>query len=453
MRTVGVEIVGAIGRRSGRRVIYARGVSVDSRSVEAGQVFFALTGARVDGHTFVREVLERGAAAAVVSRPLDLPEPLLDRVVLVPDVLRALGESAREHRRRWNGLVLGVTGSNGKTTTREMIHHILSDQISCKRSPKSYNTNVGVPLTLFEAEPADRALIVEMGTNAPGEIAELAAIAEPNAGLITCIAETHLEGLGSLEGVARAKGELLQALGMAGTAFLNADDNWLDSLRNRHTGRTICFGMGERAGFRGENLTTDEAGSCFTARGRAFRLNVPGRHNVMNSLAALSVAEHLGLDLERAATRLETFRLPDMRYQMEMVRGIHVVFDGYNANPGSVRSALRTFGETPVRGRRAAVLGDMLELGPQSESLHGQIGREAARCGLNALWAVGAFSAPLADAARDGGLAGDVRHGSDVDTVAEEVLAYLRPGDALLVKGSRGMKLERLVEKLRGFAG
>ena len=251
MRLLGVEIVGAIGGRPGRRTWNATGVSIDSRSVQPGEIFFALTGTRTDGHCHVAEALAKGAQAAVVHREVDAPEECRERLVRVDDTLRALGESARDYRERWGGKVIAVTGSNGKTTTREMLYHILSGYMRCKRSLRSFNTNIGVPLTLFCAEEDDEALVVEMGTNASGEVAALAALARPDAGVITNIGESHLAGLGSVAGVAEAKAELLDALGGKGTAFLNADDRWFGFLSERHRGARVGFGLGRGAEFRG----------------------------------------------------------------------------------------------------------------------------------------------------------------------------------------------------------
>ncbi len=208
----------------------------------------------------------------------------------------------------------------------------------CHRSPKSFNTDVGVSLTLFQADPTDRVIVLEMGTNAPGEIAELTQIAEPDLGVITNIGETHLEGLGSVEGVAKAKAELLDALGRDSAAFLNADDPWFEFLAKRVQGKVISYGTRREAAFRGHNVQTFEGGHSFLIRGGIrVELSVPGRHNVLNALAALAVADYLGLSLSDAAARMATFRLPEMRYQVEQIRGITVVFDGYNANPGSMQ--------------------------------------------------------------------------------------------------------------------
>lgn len=452
MRTVGVEIVGAIGGRPERRVA-ATGVSVDSRAVKAGEIFFALPGARVDGHDFVPEVLEKGIAAAVVSREVAVPEKFQDKLIRVPDTLKALGASGHAYRERWNGLVIGITGSNGKTTTREMTHHILSKFISCKRSPKSFNTDVGVPLTIFTVDPDDLALVAEMGANAPGEIAELAKIAQPDIGVITCIGESHLEGFGSLDGVAAGKAELVQSLPRHGLAILNADDPKFDFLASRSACRVLSFGFSERAEFRGTDFVSNSDSCEFNLRGGIkVRVPAPGRHNAMNALAAMAVANHLGMDMVRAAESLSDFRLPEMRYQEELIGGVHVIFDGYNANPSSMHAALATFRGSAATGRKAAVLGDMLELGAESERLHCAIGEEAAASGLDALWAVGRFSCSLAGAARNKGM-NVAECFEDMEAACARVRNFLRPGDALLVKGSRGMKLERVVDALRMGVG
>ena len=451
-----LEIVGTIGRRPGRRVLKCTGVSFDSRTLRPGEVFFALGGARCDGHGFVRQALEKGAAAAVICRDVAVPPEFKGRLVRVADSLRALGDAARLYRRKWGGLVIAVTGSNGKTTTREMIHYIVSDKIPCTRSPKSFNTDIGVPLTLFAAKRTDKVIVVEMGTNAPGEIAALGAIAEPNVGVITNIGATHLAGLGSIQGVAQAKAELFDALRLPGTAVLNADDAMFNFLSHRYAGKVISYGLSPDADFRATDVQRLSGGCVFHVQGgRPVRLRVPGLHNVRNALAALAVAAHLGMDLSAAAERLSTFRLPPMRYEVEVIHHVTVVNDCYNANPDSMQAALETFGRTAPRagGRRVVVLGDMMELGDHSERFHRRLGVDVARAGVDALFAVGKFADCVARSAREKGLTGRVFHAPELDGVAQSVRKFLRPGDALLVKGSRGMKLERLVEELRDKDG
>ncbi len=453
MCCLGVEIVGAIERRPERRVVQSSGVSIDSRTLQPGEIFFALEGERTDGHRFVREALEKGAAAAVVHTDVAVDDAHNERVIRVEDTLRSLGETARAWRRKWGGVVIAVTGSNGKTTTREMIYHILSGAMPCKRSPRSFNTVTGVPLTLLQAGSEDRALVVELGTNAPGEIRELAGIAEPDIGVITNIAESHLEGLGSIEGVAEAKGELLDALPDGAPAFLNADDPWFDGLAGRHRGVVKSFGLGPRAAFRARAVRPTSRGSWFLVNDTIeVDLPVPGAHNVANAAAALAVAEHMGLSVAAAAARLRDFRLPPMRYQAEAIHGVTVITDCYNANPGSMRAALRTFAERPVTGRRVAVLGDMMELGEAGEGLHAALGADLIRYGLDAVWALGEFGPALVDAARRSGLDGVARCAGSPAEVVSAIRDAVRPGDAILVKGSRGMEMEKLVELFRAAA-
>ena len=453
MRVLGVEIVGAIGRRPERRIWNVTGVSADSRTLLPGEMFFALRGERCDGHDYVADALGRGAAAAVVERDVAVPGKVRDCVVRVPDVLKALGDSARAFRRAWGGKIVAVTGSNGKTTTREMIHHILSQEMACKRSPKNYNTNVGLPLTLFQAEPRERVLVVEMGTNAPNEIAEMARIAEPDVGVITNIGHSHLEGLGSREGVALAKAELIEGLNPGGAAFLNADDDWFEMLSGRSNAPVISYGLGEKADLRGSAVQRRRGGLAFTAGGSArVKLSVPGRHNVHNALAAMAVARYFGVPLDVSATRLADVRLPALRYEVRRIQGVTVVSDCYNANPDSMRAALETFRGQKTEGRRIAVLGDMMELGAESERLHEVVGEAAARARLDGLWAVGDYARHVAQAAERSGLSGRTFCAPRLEDIETDLLRELQRGDALLIKGSRGARMERLVEKLEDAA-
>ena len=450
MSLLGVEIVGAIGGRPERRMIGNSGVSIDSRTLRQGQVFFALEGQRADGHQYAVQALQKGAAAAVVHRDVQVPGEFRDRVVRVKDTLQALGDTARCYRRKWGGTVIAVTGSNGKTTTREMLYHVLSGVMPCKRSPKSFNTNIGVSLTLFQAEDADQVMVVEMGTNAPGEIRELAAIAEPELGVITNIGPSHLEGLGSEEGVARAKAELLQGLGPSGTAFLSRNDKWFGFLKKCHPGAVVSFGFGPDADFCARPIRQFGNGYWFLVDpGVEVHLPVPGMHNVHNAVAALAVARHLEVDMQAAAARLAGFRLPPMRYEVEKINGLTLVSDCYNANPSSMRAALAAFADMPVRGRRVAVLGDMMELGAHSDTLHAELGAGLVHYKLDLVWAIGNYGECVVQAARKHGLANRAFHAATLNEAALEICDALREGDAALVKGSRGMVMDKLVQKLR----
>ena len=448
----GVEIVDAVGmgrRPEERRRWKAKGVSTDTRTVSEGDLFIAVKGERFDGHDFVDTAFARGAAGAVVSRDVGLSTTHRDRpLVRVPDTLKALGDLARYWRRCWGGMVIGITGSNGKTTTREMLWHLLGGEFRAVRSPRSFNNAIGVPLTIFQIDSEDEIAIIEMGASAPGEIAYLASIAEPDFGVVTNIGETHLEGLGSVEGVAHAKGELLEALGDWGVAFLSADDPWFPFLSERHTGQTIAFGRSESADVRCEHEEPLEDGYRFRlSTGHELDLRVPGRHNITNALAALAVSMELGV-LELVADRLRTFALPDLRFQVEHIGPVDVIADCYNANLRSMTAALEAFDEMPVPGRRVLVCGDMLGMGDHAESVHRKLGHHVGSSRVSMVWALGEAAQWVVDAATE------VRpiqavHRVCVEDAAPLIASSLEPGDAVLVKGSRGMRLERVVSGIR----
>jgi UDP-N-acetylmuramoyl-tripeptide--D-alanyl-D-alanine ligase len=290
--------------------------------------------------------------------------------------------------------------------------------------------------------------VIEMGTNAPGEIASLAAIALPDYGIVTNVGETHLEGLGSVEGVARAKGELVETLGDNGVAFLNADDPWSDALARRHRGPNVFFGRSARADVRCVEARRTETGHCFRlADGHEFELNVPGLHNVHNALAALAVCRELGI-LDDVCDALASFRLPDLRYQAQQFGQVSVIADCYNANLGSMTAALDEFDAMAAPGRRVMVCGDMLEMGPHAERVHRQLGRRVGRSRVDRLWAIGPAGTWVVEAARgERPLAAE--HRPDADEAIAEVVASVEPLDTVLVKGSRGMKMERVVEAIR----
>ena len=446
-----VEIVKALGLRTERRCWRARGISTDSRRIEEGELFVALSGERYDGHDFVRDAFGRGAVAAVVSRQVRLPEATADRPLLeVPDTREALGRLAAWYRRRWAGTVVAVTGSNGKTTTREMIHAALAGTMRVKRSPESFNNAVGVPLTIFQVSTDDQVLVVEMGTSAPGEIALLTDMAQPNVAVITNVAETHLAGLGDVAGVAKEKANVLGALGQTGTAVLNADDAWFGWLAAHHTGPVVTFGRCAKAMVCATNVRRAPPGFRFHATdGVEVTLRVPGEHNVANALAALAVAQALGADAASAAEGLGRFRLPPMRFTMHRSAGVLVINDAYNANLRSMQAAIRELNALHVAGRKIMVCGDMLELGPDSGRLHRMLGESIAQSRVDLLLAVGERAADVAEAAKaDRRTRREVYHLPSVEQAAERIVGVVREGDAVLVKGSRGMRLERVVEAL-----
>lgn len=413
-------------------------------------MFVALTGERFDGHNFVRDAFRRGAVAAVVCRQVNLPRAMADRPLLeVADTRAALGRLADFYRRRWAGTVVAVTGSNGKTTTREMTHAALGRTMRAKRSPKSFNNAIGVPLTIFQVEKGDDVLVVEMGSSAPGEIAALAEIAQPDIAVITNVAETHLAGLGDPAGVALEKSQVLRRLGKNGVAVLNADDAWCSFLRDRRHGPAITFGRSAAATVRAANVRRTSDGFCFhTNDGTEVTLHVPGEHNVANALAALGVARAMGVDTASAAAGLSEFRLPPMRFCMQEAGGVLVINDAYNANLRSMQAAIRELKALPVYGRKIMACGDMLELGSESKRLHRMLGEAIAGSDIAVLWAAGEEAAAVADTVEQSRPACEVHYTPSVDHAADGLAALVREGDAVLVKGSRNMRMERVVEAL-----
>lgn len=428
------------------------GVSTDTRTLAPGQLFVAIRGERYDGHDYLRQAVERGAAALLVARNglAELGVPALR----VDDTVAALGALARGHRQRFTGPVLAITGSNGKTTTKELCAAILGAAgLRVRKTPGNLNNQIGLPLSVLALEPSDQVLVVEMGMNHPGEIDWLASIAEPDVGAITQVAPAHLGPMGSLEAIARAKGELLDHIRPAGCAVLNADDPNVMAQRPRFAGRALLFGFGAQADFRGEPERA----------GRAFRLvcplgdarvtpALPGRHIVEDALCAAAIAHASGLLGERGLDALvagiEGFRgVPGRLALRESAGGLTVLDDSYNANPHSVRAALDALESVRDGRRTVAVLADMLELGAEAGRLHAEVGRCAAERHVDVLVAVGPLSEATARAARDAGVP-DVVHSDDAEDAIRELRGLVRAGDLVLVKGSRSMRMERAVQAL-----
>lgn len=427
------------------------GASSDSRQVAEGDLFVAIPGRTADGHDFVGAAAARGAAAALVSR---LPAgagglPL----ILAEDTVAALGRLAAAWRRKFKPTVVAVTGSVGKTTTRDLAAAVLARHFPVLKAEGNLNTEVGVPLTLLRLGPEHRVAVLELAMRGPGQIAYLARLARPAVGVLTVIGEAHLELLGSQEAIARAKGELLEALPPDGLAVLNADDPWQRSLAGLARSPILWYGLGPGSQVSAADL--EEAGIdgvAFTLRapgGQAARVRLPwpGRHHVLDALAAAAVGLSLGVPLADVALALGEASLSEMRWQVERLGGVTVVNDAYNASPASMLAALSALAR--AGGRRVAVLGEMLELGPRSEEGHRAVGRAAASaCDL--LVAVGRGAEILADEALLAGLEEDrVHRCPSADEAAELVAGMVRPGDVVLLKGSRAVGLERVARSLR----
>jgi UDP-N-acetylmuramoyl-tripeptide--D-alanyl-D-alanine ligase len=436
------------------------GVSTDTRSLPPGSLFVALRGERFDAHDFVADALRAGAAAAVVAETWAASHPQPGPLLAVADTLAALGAVARLHRRRFAIPVVGVTGSNGKTTTREMIASILGVRAKVLRTEGNLNNEVGVPLTLLGLDGSHQAAVIEMGMSHPGEIGRLAAIAEPQVGVVTNAAPAHLEGLGTVDGVADAKAELYQGLPAGGIAVANADDARMLKRAQASGRRVLTFAVGR--GRRGDVAVLEVLGQ--TVEGLTFllgvgnreievRLPLVGTHNAANAAAAACAAIALGATDREIVQGLAAARPPGRRLRLERLpSGLQLVDDCYNANPLSMSAALATAGAlASAEGTRAvAVLGDMLELGAYEAEAHRRLGAEAARAGLGWLACFGPRSRETAAAAREAGLSAEaVFHTEELEALVGWVEARLLTTDVLLVKGSRGMRLERLVEALR----
>lgn len=464
----GLEIAQAVGGQikhgSGERQFVR--ISTDSRRISPGDLFFALKGEHFNGHEFIFDALAKGAAGAVVLHDFFPGITNTDVVLIsVDDALKALGDLAAYYRQKLPTRVVAVTGSNGKTTTKDLIHYLLSQCAGVTKSQKSFNNCVGVPLTIFELNRQIDFGIIELGTNAPGEIRRLSEIARPHIGVFTNVSEAHLEGLGSVEGVAREKGAMLDYIGEGGAIVINADDVWCNRIASNFSGRVVRFGINSHAQIKGSNhprggLAVFGAGISRTDLGLAFivndsfRVNVPfyGMHNVYNCLEALAVCYTLGFDIEKLSKTLLDFRLPAMRMDRQDVDGIAIINDAYNANPQSMIAALNEFGEMKVHGRKIFICGDMLELGSHAERLHKEIGIKVARAGIDLLLTVGKLSKYVAESANTHGMAKEnIMCFDSLDEILASVVHYLKKGDTILIKGSRRMGLEGILERVESY--
>ena len=430
------------------------GCSIDSRTVASGEIFVPLPGSRADGHAFVASALAAGAAASFVGRGVDLgpdaaraKKPLIE----VDDPLDALQSLGRHCRERSGIETVGVTGSNGKTTTKEMIAAVLGTSRRVHKNVGNLNNHIGVPLTLTKLTPAHEALVMEMGMSARGEIRFLASLARPGVGVLTNAGAAHLEQLGSIEEVALAKSELAEAIPADGLLVLNADDRLLWPMNRSRPVPVRSYALeNPEADLRPTDLrVVASGGTRFTlADGTTVNLSLLGTHNVRNALAAILVGDRFGVSRADAARALEGLRPARRRLELHTTTaGVSVLDDAYNANPASMREALGLLGTMEARGARRAVLGDMLELGPDSERLHEEAGRSVPADA--SLYVAGAFAAAFERGARAAGVpASRIRRFDDVDAMARAVAKDAESGDLVLVKGSRGMRLERVVEAL-----
>jgi UDP-N-acetylmuramoyl-tripeptide--D-alanyl-D-alanine ligase len=422
------------------------GVSTDTRALRAGEIYLALRGPRFDGNDFIDAAAAAGAIAAVVDRPVaGAPLPLIQ----VADGQAALTAAARGWRERFAGVVVGVAGSNGKTTVKEMTAAILAQRGACLATRGNLNNHIGVPLTVLRLSDEHRSAVIEIGANRPGEVADLVRIARPDVGLITNAGAEHLEGFGDIDGVARAEGEMVAGLDADDVAILNADDPYADLWRGMTRARVVTFGIDD-ADFSAVDVSEELADSGFrttytlrTPQGtRAVRLNVGGRHNLRNSLAAAAAAVSAGASLDDVVAGLAAMQPVAGRLQPgRTTQGARLIDDSYNANPSSMRAGIDVLVSMP--GRHWLVMGDMGELGEHARTSHVEVGQYARERGVQRLFATGPLSTLAVEAFGAG-----AEWFADTEALARTVNAALTPDVTLLVKGSRSNRLERVVTSL-----
>ena len=426
----------------------AQGYSIDSRTIQHGELFFAVKGERLDGHDFVAQAFERGAAAAVVRRDQIHRYPAESPLIQVDDTLVALQTLAACVRRKWGKPVIGVTGSAGKTTTKEAIAHILSTRYRVLKSEGNFNNHFGLPLMLLKLQPEHEMAVIEMGMSHAGEITALAKIAQPDVGVVTNVAPVHLEFFDSVAGIARAKYELIASLHHGGTAVLNADDEYVSQFGRDFHGKTVFFGMKPPANVRAENIQgLGSSGTRFTLLTGSERCSAEtalvGAHNVYNLLAAVAAAVDRGIAPAQAAAALATLKPADKRGQIEQIGGATVLNDCYNSNPKALQSMVDALAAMPA-SRRIVVAGEMLELGPSGEELHRECGRYVAQRGIDRIIGVRGLAQSLVEASRAAGASAEFV--ATPEEAGEWLARETKKGDAVLLKGSRGVKLERALE-------
>ena len=425
----------------------AEGWSIDSRTIQPGELFFALRGPNHDGHVYVEEVFRKRAVAAIVDREIPGSAAAEGRVLRVEDTLQALQQLGAFARQSWRGRLVAVTGSAGKTTTKDIVAEMLTEQYTTTKNQGNLNNHIGLPLSLLRLDEAAPAAVLEIGMNHAGEIRRLAALARPDVAVVTNVGWAHIENFESIEGVAAAKRELVEALPAVGTAVLNADDPRVARFREAHPGRSVLYGMSPMAQVRAEEVELELDQTRFRVGRTRFATSLAGRHSVSNVLAGMAVAGEFGIAPERLVERVRNLKPGKMRGERLRHRGVLVYNDCYNSNPDAVRAMLDVLRDTPAR-KRIAVLGEMLELGRWAEPLHRDVGNYAAGSGINVLVGLRGAACYIVDAAKVAGLRADAAFFFEHPAEAGRfVKSIAEPGDAILFKGSRGVHVEIALEE------
>jgi len=447
-KTLG-EVVGRVWR------LEIKGVSIDSRNIKEGELFIALKGDHFDGHDFVKDAIKKGAWGALVERT-ELEQKFsnlggLKNILPVEDTLYALQEMAHLHRKKFAIPVVGITGSNGKTTTKEMLASILKQKGPVLKNEGNLNNHIGVPLTLLKMNGSHWSGVIEMGMSAPGEIDLLARIVMPTVGVITNIGPAHLEFLGTMDNVAQAKGELLDNLKSEATAVLNADDEYFGVMKKRFAGRLVTFGVANKADVMASDVRQGMEYSDVTIVADDARIDIRlramGTHNVYNALAAAAAALAVGVPIDMVKFGLDAFLPVAGRSELKRIEGRTVLADYYNANPASMEAAIKTLVSLKSGRKAIAVIGDMLELGEMSAEAHREVGHTAAQFKVDLLITIGEQATYVEKGALEAGMKKEQVLGAMSRENAGRLLKQLtHPGDVILIKGSRGMKMEKILE-------
>ncbi len=433
-------------------------VCTDSRTVKKGDLFFALRGVSYDGHDFIESAVQSGASGVVLTRGAEGIAAGVS-VLRVEDTLAALQMLAKYNRQLSHVPVIGVTGSSGKTSTKDLVYSVLSARFRTLKTEGNLNNELGLPLTLLGLEHGHQAAVVEMAMRGMGEIDLLSRIALPTGAVITNIGVTHFERLGSVDNIARAKGEILDYIPPGGFAVLHGESPYMEREAARCRGRVIFYGENTGLDVYARDITPVGGGNRFTAviRGKEaeFYIPLPGRHNVVNGLAAIAVGLELGMETEEIRNGLSGANLTAMRLEISEFNGVRIINDSYNANPDSARAAIQVLAEVAGgKSRKIAVLGDMLELGEKSDSAHLEVGRAVQEAGVDLLAAVGEKAVYMGRGAEEAGMPpGRIHYYKSAPEAARELKKSIGPGDVVLVKGSRGMKMEEFVWSLTGGNG
>jgi UDP-N-acetylmuramoyl-tripeptide--D-alanyl-D-alanine ligase len=440
------EFLSSTGEFDPRAV--AQGYSIDSRTIRSGELFFAVKGERMDGHDFVEQALQKGAVAAVVRKDQLTRYPKKARLLPVADTLVALQTLATAVRRLWGKPLIGVTGSAGKTTTKEAIAHVLSTRYRVLKSEGNFNNHFGLPLMLLKLEPGQEIAVIEMGMSHASEISALAKIAHPEIGVVTNVAPVHLEFFKSVSDIARAKYELIESLPATGTAVLNADDEYVSQFGRDFKGKVVTYGLGPTADVRAENIKTLGArGSTFDVLAGGCResatLPLVGTHNIHNALAAVAVGLDRGLTPSEAVGALTSLAPPDKRGEVVQLDNITVINDCYNSNPKALEAMVDALAAMPA-SRRIVVAGEMLELGPAGEDMHRRTGQYMAEKKIDLLVGVRGLAQHMVESARESGIRAEFV--ATPEEAGEWLARETRDGDLVLLKASRGVKLERTLE-------